>query len=241
MPIERMVIVGLFAALGCHRSQSQSQSQAQQQPAPILADPAKQAVLRDLQQDLAAARAAIVGQKNPIYACDRLALAARELSDQRDEGVLKLLADAETVYGLQGPVAWADAKLNEAEAKPELKVDDCAAAHDMLNRVATKFAGRAEVLDLVQRYKALCPRLRSPAARSERGSSSSSSSSVADRSAQQRSDCRHRCDEAAFDCNGRCSTCYGCTTTWEQCNSQCSACKQGCDQNQRFCLASCGN
>jgi hypothetical protein len=173
-------------------------------------------------------------------------VAARELSGERDEGVLKLLADAETVYGHEGPVAWAEAKLKEAETSTaETKAGDCGTVKEMLDRVTAKFRLDPQVLDLVKRYKSGCPRARSSGApRAERSSSSASSSQAADRARQQRSDCRARCDSAEWDCSSRCP-CGGCATgpnmTWEQCNNLCNTCRQGCDQNQRFCKAACGD
>lgn len=48
---------------------------------------------------------------------------------------------------------------------------------------------------------------------------------------------------ASFDCRARCQYCGSCTTdkTWDQCNAICNGCKQGCEQNERFCQAACGN
>jgi hypothetical protein len=248
--VRRALVVLLLAAVGCHRGCSSSSS-APQSPAgsresapPVVlrsADPVKQAALADVQRDLVAARAAIAGQRNPIYACDRLALAAQQLSEEKDDGIAKLLADAETVYGLQGPVAWADAKLDDVEREPANKIPDCNTVRDMLNRVTAKFKEDSQVIDVMKRFKALCPKMKQPGA-SRRASSGPSPSEIMDQQRRaMRSDCIQRCDHASFDCNSRCSTCYGCSATWDECNRLCHSCKQGCEQNERFCRSSCGD
>src|SRR5438876_301952 len=76
------------------------------------------------------------------------------------------------------------------------------------------------------------------------GSSRGGSSSRGPDPSQQRSECRTRCDRAAWDCSSRCQYCGGCPTgtmTWDQCNNTCNSCRQGCDQNERFCKAACGD
>ncbi|HZS41579.1 MAG TPA: hypothetical protein VFF06_32335 [Polyangia bacterium] len=238
----RALLLMMLLASGCRRSSEPASAAV---PALALSDPAKQPALRDLVQDLATARAAIAAGKSPVYACERLAVAARELAGERDEGVMKLLADAETVYGHEGPMAWAETKIKEAETSSvDVKTSDCATVKEMLNRVSAKFKDEGRVLELVKRYKSLCPRARSGGGGGSSrggGSSSSSSSAAAERAQQQqRSDCRNRCDRAAWDCSSRCQ-CGGCSTTWEQCNNICNTCRQGCDQNERFCKAACGD
>jgi hypothetical protein len=238
---------GLFLVallgIGCHRAPTQAAPAAM---APVLSDPDKQVALRDLQQDVAAARAAIAAGKSPVYACERAAVAAHELAGEHDEGILKLLADAETVYGREGPVAWADAKMKEVETNPAVKVQDCGTIKEMLNHVNAKFQSDVRVIDLVKRYKGSCPRTHSGgSSRGERSSSSGSGSSgsSAQNLSAQRADCRSRCDRAAWDCSSRCQFCGSCNTsmTWDQCNNICNNCKQGCDQNERFCKSACGD
>jgi hypothetical protein len=236
----------LLACGGCHRGAKSAPEAAPAQEV-VLADPSRQVVVADLRRDLSAARTAIASQKSPVYALDRLEVAARELADEKDSGVTKLLAEAETIYGLSGPVAWADTKLKDAEANPPAKGADCNAAHDMLNRVSPKFTERSEVQDLVARYHAQCPKVRERAGGrgggSWRGGSSSSSSgpSAANQQAQQDA-CKRRCDDAAWHCRSSCQYCGSCTNdkTWEWCNQTCNTCKQGCEQSEQFCKASCG-
>lgn len=226
-----------FAVAACHRAPPPSGSHVVAEPA--LADPAKVVAVHDLRESLAAARAAIAKHQSPVYATDKLVLAARELDGEKDAGVMALLAEAETVYGHDAPIAWADAKLADAAAHADKRGDDCATARAMLDRVSGKYKDDAATLDIVARVKATCPKVRAHASSSSRGSSSPS---APDRSAQ-RDDCRRRCDDAAFSCRASCQYCGSCTTdkTWDQCNNICNTCKQGCEQNERFCQAACGS
>lgn len=233
---------------GCRRSAAPAPAAVEVEKV-ALADPGKQVVLTDLRRDLSAARTAIASQKSPVYALDRLQVAARELEDEKDGAVTKLLAEAETIYGLSGPVGWADTKLQDAEANPPAKAADCNAAHDMLNRVSPKFSERSEVQDLVARYHAQCPKVRERSAGSRggggfRGSSSSGSSSGPSAANQQAQvdACKRRCDDASWHCRSSCAYCSGCTTdkTQEFCTQSCNNCKQGCEQSEGFCKASCG-
>jgi hypothetical protein len=229
-------VVAAVVELGaCHRAPSPPSGQ-RVAPEPALHDPAKAVAVRDLRDALAATRAAIARHESPVYAADKLALAARELDGEMNAGVMALLAEAETVYGHDAPVAWADAKLAEAAVHPDVRADDCAAARSMLDRVSAKYKDDAPVLALKQRVKGQCPHVRSshvtPAA----------SNRPPDRAAT-RDECRRRCDDAAFDCRASCQYCGSCTTdkTWDQCNAICNTCKQGCEQNERFCRSSCGD
>lgn len=238
------LLLALLALSACKRSTGPASSSSGGNTAPVVlnvADPEKKIALRDLQEDLRVARAAIAQGKYPGYACERLRVAAAELADQKDQGVLNLLADAESVYGLQGPATWADAKLKDAETNPDSKPGDCSTVKEMLNRISGKFKSDNQVTELVKRYKALCPKERGSRGGGG-GARAATGASFEQVRAQQRDDCKRRCDDAAFSCRGSCSTCYGCTTdkTWEWCNQQCSNCKQGCEQNEKFCRAACG-
>jgi hypothetical protein len=238
------VLVALCAIAGCHRAPAPPSS-SRVVPEPALSDPAKAVAVRDLKESLAAARAAVARHESPVYAADKLALAARELDGEKDAGMLALLSEAETVYGHDAPVAWADAKLSDAEAHADKRGDDCATARAMLDRVSGKYKEDAAVLALVKRVKATCPRARDRSSRSSSSSSSGGGGAAASASsrAAQTGDCRRRCDDAAFDCRSRCQYCGTCTTdkTWEQCNAICNTCRQGCEQNERFCQSACGN
>jgi hypothetical protein len=244
----RWIALALLACAGCRsRGPARDEAAASAGPPIALADPGKQVVLADLRRDLSAARTAIASQKSPVYALDRLQLAARELEGEKDPALSSLLSEAETIYGLQGPVAWADAKLKEAEGDAAARSAACTAARDMLNRVSPKFAERSEVQDVVARVKSGCPKVRDRGGARGGGSShgggswSPSSSSSANQAAQQDA-CRHRCDDAAFHCRSSCQYCGSCTSdkTWEWCNQTCKTCQQGCEQNEQFCRASCG-
>jgi hypothetical protein len=236
------IVLLLIAA--CHRAPPATGTSVQAEP--TLSEPSKAAALRDLRQNIAAVRAAIANQQSPVYATDKLLLAARELGGEKDDGVLRLLAEAETVYGHDAPVAWADTKLADAAAHPAAKADDCATARQMLDRVSGKYKDDAQVLAIVQRVKASCPRVRSAGGSSSSGGGGTridrGSSSGPNRAAQ-RDDCRRRCDDAAFSCRASCQYCGSCTTdkTWEWCNATCNNCKQGCEQNEKFCRAACGD
>jgi hypothetical protein len=236
---------------GCRRSSGPAHEEAAPAAGPpiALADPGKQVVLTDLRRDLSAARTAIASQKSPVYALDRLQLAARELEGEKDPGLGALISEAETIYGLQGPVAWADAKLKEAESDAAARPAACTAARDMLNRVSPKFVERSEVQDVVARVKGQCPKVRERSGVRSAGSShggggswSSSSSSQSANQAAQRDECRRRCDDASWRCRSSCTYCYSCTTdrTQEACTQSCNICKQGCEQNEQFCKTSCG-
>src|SRR5579862_3625818 len=141
-----LAVLALLAA-GCHRAPPVPGVAPEKTP--VLSDPDKQVALRDLQADVAAARAALAAGKNPGYACERAAVAARELAGEKDEGVLKMLADAETVYGHDAPMAWAEARLKDVEqngATSTVKVTDCASVREMLNRVSVKYQNDFAVL-----------------------------------------------------------------------------------------------
>lgn len=236
----RTSLLVLAAAAACHRAPPPSSSRVT--PEPALSDPAKAVAVRDLRESLAAARAAVAKAQSPVYAADKLALAARELDGEKDAGVMALLAEAETVYGHDAPVAWAAHKLDDAVAHADRRADDCATARAMLDRVSGKYKEDAAVLDLVKRVKATCPRARAATSRAAGASFGGHSSSAPDRAAQ-RDECRRRCDDAAFDCRARCQYCGSCTTdkTWDQCNAICNTCRQGCEQNEAFCRAACGS
>ena len=234
----------LFAALAavalaaCHRAPTPA---ARVVAEPVLSDPQKAVAVRDLRDSLAAARAAVAKGQSPVYAADKLALAARELDGEKDAGVMALLAEAETVYGHDAPIAWAAHKLDDAAAHADKRVDDCAIARAMLERVSGKYKEDAAVLDVAKRVKASCPKVRASHAGARGGGGGSSASSAA--AGPNREECRRRCDDAAFDCRARCQYCGSCTTdkTWDQCNAICNTCRQGCEQNEGFCRAACGS
>jgi hypothetical protein len=237
------LLLALVAVAACHRAPPPPSQRVTAEPA--LVDQEKAVAVRDLRDSLAATRAAVQKGQSPVYAADKLALAARELAGEKDPGVLALLAEAETVYGHDAPAAWADAKIKDAEAHADKRADDCATAREMLARVSPKYKEEAGILELQKRVKALCPKVRdrsSRASSSSSGSGGGSSSSGPSRAAQ-RDDCRRRCDDAAFDCRSRCQYCGSCTTdkTWDQCNAICNTCRQGCEQNERFCQSACGS
>jgi hypothetical protein len=179
-----------------------------------------------------------------IYLCDRLAIASRELAG--DVNAQALLGEADSLCSYQVPLAASERRLvavetaRGAEAPPKTAPPDCGAIRDVLARVGAKYKDDAKLGDLVKRFKTECPRMRlaSPV-RAER--SYSSSAPTVNLSAQ-RDACRKRCDDASFDCRSRCQYCGSCTTdkTWEWCNATCNNCRQGCEQNERFCQASCG-
>ncbi len=247
MRTRSLLLLYALVAAGCRRSPSGQAPAAAAVPA--AADPDRQMAIADLQHDLAVARAAIAAGHNPAYALDRMQVATRALADERDDGVLKLLAEAETVYGLQGPVAYAENRLAALErtaaadggAAP--RAEDCAAVRDMLNRVGGKFNGRSDVQSIVQRFKATCPKELRRGPRAERasyGGSPSSASSAMAGAAARRDDCRRRCEDTGFHCRAGCPV--GCTSdlTWELCNQRNQSCRDGCDQNEKFCRAACG-
>jgi len=221
MPISRSARIGCLAALcaiACHRHPAPPSS-SRVTPEPVLRDPAKAVAVHDLRDSLAAARAAIAQHQSPVYAADKLALAARQLDGESDAGVMAMLAEAETVYGHDAPVAWADAKVKDAEAHADKRADDCATAREMLARVSGKYKEEAAVLDVAKRVKAICPKVRDRTARAPSSSSSSYSgggASSANSRAAQQGECRRRCDDAAFDCRARCQYCGTCVTdkTW---------------------------
>jgi hypothetical protein len=238
----------VIAAAGCKKNASSSASETSAPVAAAAADPDRAMAIADLQHDLATARAAMAAGRNPAYALDRMQVATRALSDERDDGVLKLLAEAETIYGLQAPVAYAESKLAaiEKSASPDggasPRPEDCSAVRDMLNRVGGKFKERSDVQSIVARWKASCPKELRRGPRSDRGSSSysSSSSSSSAAAAQRQGDCRRRCEDAGFHCRAGCPT--GCTTdlTWDFCNQRNNSCRDGCEQNEKFCRVACG-
>jgi uncharacterized membrane protein YgcG len=152
--------------------------------------------------------------------------------------------------------------LKSAAAPP-----DCAAIRDALARVGAKYKNDATVAEQVKRFKTNCPRMRVTigswhsafAAASSgsgdgsgggggggggggRGGGSGGATPAFDPRAQ-RDECRRRCDDAAFSCRASCSYCGSCTSdkTWEWCNQTCNTCRQGCEQNEKFCKAACGN
>ena len=234
--------------------------------ADIAADAVKEQALRDLQNDIilikaqlaaltpialgAAAKPAVHVEIRPvqintaIYLCDRLAIASRELAD--DARAQPLLGEADALCAYQVPLAAGEHKLvalettRGAEPPPKSAPSDCGPIRDALARVGAKYKNDAKLADLVRRFKTDCPRMRlaSPA-RVER---TYASAPAPDLSAQ-RDACRKRCDDAAFDCRSRCQYCGSCTSdkTWEWCNATCNNCRQGCEQNERFCQASCGS
>ncbi len=239
-----VVVVLALAAVACRRAPATA---SRVQPEPVLSDPQKSVAVRDLRESLAAARAAVAKGQSPVYAADKLQLAARELAGEKDAGVMALLAEAETVYGHDAPVAWAAHKLDDAVAHADKRADDCATARAMLDRVSGKYKDEASVLALVERVRATCPKVRASSSRAAGGGARASSyggggASAPDRAAQ-RDECRRRCDDAAFDCRARCQYCGSCTTdkTWEQCNAICNSCRQGCEQSEGFCRAACGS
>ncbi len=248
-----LAVMALLAA-ACHRTPPVPGVAAEKPP--TLSDPDKQVALRDLQADVATVRAALAAGKNPGYACERAAVAARELAGEKDEGVLKLLADAETVYGHDAPMAWAESRLKDAEQNGNnstVKVADCSSVREMLNRVSVKYQNDYAVLELIKRYKTSCPRVRERERFGGRasggggggggsGGGGRSQASLDSQRAQQRSDCLNRCDRAEWDCRTRCMYCGSCVTnmTSEQCQNICDTCRQGCEQNLRFCKSSCG-
>jgi hypothetical protein len=247
-----LVALALLAA-ACHRSPPLPGVAPPKEP--VLSDPDKQVALRDLKADVAAVHAALAAGKNPGYACERAAVAARELAGEKDEGVLKLLADAETVYGHDAPMAWAETKLKDAEqnsGNTTVKVGDCSTVREMLNHVSVKYQNDYAVLELVKRYKGSCPRVREREHFGSRasggggggggGGGSSRSAPTVDRDAQRR-DCLNRCDRAEWDCRTRCQYCSGCVSNMsqEQCQNICNTCRQGCEQNLGFCKSGCGD
>ena len=235
-----VAVVLAGAVTACHR-EPPPPSGARVAAEPTVSTPAKAVAVRDLRDALAATRAAIAKHESPVYAADKLALAAHELAGEKDAGVMALLAEAETVYGHDAPVAWADAKLADATAHPDVRADDCATARGMLDRVSDKYKDDAPVLALRKRVKGECPRVRDRSRRVESGGGGGASSSSTP--GPDRGECRRRCDSASFDCTSRCQYCGSCTTdkTWDQCNAICNTCKQGCEQNERFCQSSCGD
>ncbi len=235
----RSSVLVLLALAACHRAPSSSSSRVVAEP--VLSDPAKAVAVRDLRESLAAARAAVAKGQSPVYAADKLALAARELDGEKDAGVMALLAEAETVYGHDAPVAWATHKLDDAVAHADKRGDDCATARAMLERVSGKYKEDAAVLDVVARVKASCPKVR--VARAGARASGGGGGAPGASAGPNREECRRRCDDAAFDCRARCQYCGTCTTdkTWDQCNAICNTCRQGCEQNEGFCRAACGS
>jgi hypothetical protein len=234
--------------------------------ADIAADAVKEQALRDLQNDIilikaqlaaltpialgAAAKPAVHVEIRPvqintaIYLCDRLAIASRELAD--DARAQPLLGEADALCAYQVPLAAGEHKLaalettRGSEPPPKSAPSDCGPIRDALARVGAKYKNDGKLADLVRRFKTDCPRMR--LASPSRVERTYASAPAPDLSAQ-RDACRKRCDDAAFDCRSRCQYCGSCTTdkTWEWCNATCNNCKQGCEQNERFCQASCGS
>src|SRR5262245_40237556 len=158
-------------------------------PLPPLSSPERLTAFVDLKSDLAAARAAIAAGKSPVYAIDRMAVAARELGDERDSGVLALLAEAETVRGLEAPLAWAQAKLAAPVDAGAAAPQDCQSAREMLNRIDERYTKRSDVADLLARFRARCGKIKLGApGRPSRASSAPSGPDPA----QQRSECKSR-------------------------------------------------
>ena len=179
-----------------------------------------------------------------VYLCDRLAIASREVAGEASAQAL--LGEADSLCSYQVPLIASERRLvavetaRGAEAPPKTAPPDCGAIRDALARVGAKYKSDAKLGDLVKRFKTECPRMRlATPVRAER--SYSSSAPTVNLSAQ-RDACRKRCDDASFDCRSRCQYCGSCTTdkTWEWCNATCNNCRQGCEQNERFCQASCG-
>jgi hypothetical protein len=255
MRIEKWIVFAMLLT-GCKKAPPAATA-GSAAPAAAGIDPDRAVAVDDLKHDLAAARAAIAAGKNPTYALDRMQVAAHALADERDDGVLKLLAEAETVYSLQGPVAYAESKLMAIEKSappdggaPAPKPEDCFAVRDMLNRVGAKFNGRTDVQAIVTRWKAACPKELRRGPRGERGAAgggggysggSSSTGASAANLAAQRGECKRRCEDAGFHCRAGCPS--GCTTdkTWEFCNARNQQCRDGCEQNEKFCKVSCGD
>ncbi|HEX6839584.1 MAG TPA: hypothetical protein VF334_23565, partial [Polyangia bacterium] len=67
------------ALAACHRAPSSSSARVVAEP--VLSDPQKAVAVRDLRESLAAARAAVQKGQSPVYAADKLMLAAHKLDD----------------------------------------------------------------------------------------------------------------------------------------------------------------
>jgi hypothetical protein len=183
-----------------------------------------------------------------LYTCERVALASRALAD--DARAQSLLGEADSMCAYQAPLAAGEQRLSVLEARtggdaPRSAPADCGAIRDALTRVGQKYKTDAKLAELIRRFKTDCPhvRLGGGGTRVERASFSGSSSSSG--SASRGPDpeaCRRRCDDTAFSCRAGCQYCGSCTNdkTWEWCNATCNSCKQGCEQNEKFCKASCG-
>jgi hypothetical protein len=180
-----------------------------------------------------------------LYTCDRVALASRALNGEAR--AQSLLGDADTLCGYQVPLAASQRRLVALEAMPvagtRAATADCGPIRDAIARVSVKYRTDEQVADLLRRFKAACPhvRLSGHPDRVNASSSSSSSSSSAPRGPDP-SECRRRCDDTAFSCRGSCQYCGSCTSdkTWDWCHATCNSCRSSCEQNEKFCRASCG-
>src|SRR5688572_10627952 len=189
-----------------------------------------------------------------LYSCERLALASRELSD--DARAQAKLGEADTLCAYQAPLAAGEARLAVLESArgtsdpPRAAPPECGGIKEALGKVGAKYRNDAKLIELAGRFKTDCPRVKLFGGHSERSSSSSSSSSGSSSSGSgsrpdpgaQRQECRQRCDSAAFSCRASCQYCGSCTNdkTLEWCHATCNNCKSECEQNEKFCMASCG-
>jgi hypothetical protein len=180
-----------------------------------------------------------------LYTCERVALATRALSD--DARAQSLLGEADAMCSYQAPLAAGEQRLAALEAHvgtepPRTAPADCGAIRDVLVRVGPKYKADPKLAELIRRFKIDCPHVRlGGSTRLERASFSAPSFHAPDPGAA-RDACRRRCDDTAFSCRASCQYCGTCTTdkTWEWCNATCNNCKQGCEQAEKFCQASCG-
>jgi hypothetical protein len=256
-----------LALVACHKAPLPATSTSTGPAAPSVEDVLKELALRDLQNDIVLIKAqlaaltplatAAVGKSSTVtvnirpvqvsttlYLCDRLAVASHELAD--DARAQPLLGEADALCAFQVPLAVGERRLfalestRGADAPPKTLPPDCTPVRDALLRVGAKYKNDPKLAELIKRFKIDCPRLRlASAARPERAVASAGS--TVDLSAQQNA-CRKRCDDASFRCRAGCQYCGSCTSdkTWEWCNATCNNCRQGCEQNERFCQASCG-
>lgn len=229
-------------------------------PETLVADALKEQAITDLKNDIAlvkmqlgaltqlAAAGALDAPTRAkrasaaLYTCDRLAIASKELAE--DAGAQALLGEADALCAYQAPLAAGELKLAALTTTmpaepPKIAPADCGPIRDALNRIGAKYKNDAKLAELVAKFKTQCPRMRLGAARPERSYATSPSGPNLD---AQRSECKRRCDDAAFSCRASCSYCGSCTSdkTWEWCNQTCNTCRQGCEQNEKFCKASCG-
>jgi hypothetical protein len=257
--------MGRIAQLGCVlllAACSRSAAPEADKLAATVGDALKEQAFKDLQNDIALLKMQLgaltqvvaAGVNAPpvkeraarasaaLYTCDRLALASKELSD--DARAQAMLGEADSLCAYQAPLAASGIRLaaltSVVPAEPvKIAPADCGPIRDALNRVGAKYKNDPKLAELVQQFKAQCPKMRLGASRPERSYATAPSGPNLD---AQRSECKRRCDDAAFSCRASCSYCGSCTTdkTWEWCNATCNTCRQGCEQNEKFCKASCG-